>query len=57
MEQEEKPLRKFAALARKKGTKDPFITCVIYEVDKPAATRWFGENNYEIDGEVYARGK
>lgn len=57
MEDNEKPLRKFAALARKRGSNEPFVTQVIYAESKAAAELWFGENNWEIDGEVYSRGK
>ena len=57
MEEQEKENKKFAALARKKGTNEPFVTCVIYAEDKATAELWFGENNYEVDGNVYPRGK
>lgn len=57
MEDQVKPQKKFAALARKKGTNDPFVTQVIYAESKSAAELWFGEKNWEIDGEVYSRGK
>lgn len=57
MSDNEKTKKKFAALARKKGTKEPFVTQVIYAEDKNAAIHYFGENNWEIDGEVYSRGK
>ena len=57
MVDQEKPLKKFAALARKKGSNEPFVTRVIYAESKAAAELWFGEKNWEIDGEVYSRGK
>lgn len=55
MDSEQKPLKKFAALARKKNSKDPFVTLTIYAESLDAAKLWFGENNYEVDGNVYRR--
>ena len=51
---EEKALKKFAALARKKNQNHPFVTSTIYAESIEAARLWFGENNYEVDGSVYA---
>ena len=51
---EVKELRKFAALARKKNRDQSFVTRIIYAENIDDATLWFGENNYEVDGHVYA---
>lgn len=52
-----KELKKYGALARERNTKKPFVTCIIYAESLEAAKLWFGENNYEVDGNVYCRGK
>ena len=54
LEDEVKELKKFAALARKKNQNKPFVTSTIYAESLDAAKLWFGENNYEVDGNVYA---
>lgn len=54
---EEKIQKKFGALARKKNWNTPFVTSIIYAETLEAAKLWFGENNYEVDGNVYPRGK
>ena len=51
---EVKELKKFAALARKKNSNTPYVTSTIYAESIEAARLWFGENNYEVDGNVYA---
>lgn len=56
-ENEEKELKKFAALARKMNSNDPYVTSVIFATDLKSAIEWFGKNNYQVTGSVYARGK
>lgn len=51
---EKKPLKLFAALARK--TKTDFYTTIVVEVEsKEAAEDWFGKNSYHVLGSVYPR--
>jgi len=58
MQNEVKELKKFGALTRKKSVDgECFVTRVIFAESKEAAETWFGENNYEINGNVYPKGK
>lgn len=54
MPEDQKELRKFAALARK-SKNEPFVYCTIYAVSKEEAEEWFGLRGYEIDGSVRAK--
>lgn len=58
MPNEEKKLKRFGALTRKKAIDgECYVTRVIFAESKEAAEKYFGENNYEILGNVYAKGQ
>lgn len=52
--EDQNSLKLFAALARKTKT-EAYTTLVVEAESKEAATRWFGENNYQLLGSVYPR--
>jgi len=45
--------KRYAAWARKKGSKNPFVISVIYAYSIKDAKKYFEENKYEIDGRVF----